>query len=411
MSAPQQEQDTVRGRVLSVADANRAVAGWIGRLGTVWVAGELSELRRSDGWGIVFMTLKDPEAGAVLQATMPRARFDALEVAPTVGSSVQALGRFDLWQKRGELRFSVLRLEPVGIGLLLQAIEELRRRLAAEGLFTPERKRPLPFLPRTVGLICGADAAARRDVVETALARHPPTTFRVVEATVQGRAATASVAAAIAQLDADPLVDVIVVARGGGSVEDLLPFSDESLCRAIAACETPVVSAIGHEQDTPLCDLVADVRAGTPSLAGKLVVPDHRATARELDALLSRATTGLRAGAERSRRLLELLESRPALADPRGWITIRREPLERLRSELRRLPALRVERETSALAGLHDRLRLLGPAATLERGYAIVQAGDGAIVRTASAVSNGQRIGVRLAAGRLAATVDEVRPA
>ncbi len=408
MSAQPDPQPATERTVLSVGDANRAVAKWVGRLGVAWVRGELSEVRRSDGWGLVFMTLKDPDEGAVLAASMTRARFDALATPPQVGSSIEALGRFELWQKRGELRFQVLRLEPVGLGLLLQRIEEVRRTLAAEGLFAAERKRPLPFLPGTIGLICGADAAARRDVVETAVGRHPPARFRILEAAVQGRNAAAAVTAALAELDADPAVDVIVIARGGGSVEDLLPFSDEGLCRAVAGCSTPVVSAIGHEQDTPLCDLAADVRAGTPSLAGKLVVPDHAATVRELDELLHRATAGLRSGAERCRQMVELLWARPALADPHAWVAARRQPVELLGDRLRRAPALRLERDRVALDRLHDRLRLLGPAATLERGYAIVQRLDGGVVRNASELAPGGRIGVRLAAGRVAATVDEV---
>jgi exodeoxyribonuclease VII large subunit len=410
MSAEPDHERAAERRVLSVADANRAVATWVGRLGVAWVRGELSELRRSDGWGLVFMTLKDPDEGAVLSAAMTRSRFDALATPPQVGSSIEALGRFDLWQKRGELRFSILRLEPVGLGLLLQRIEEVRRTLAAEGLFAAERKRRLPFLPHTVGLICGADAAARRDVVETATNRYPPARFRVLEAAVQGRAAAAAVTAALAELDADPRVDVIVVARGGGSVEDLLPFSDEGLCRAIAACGTPVVSAIGHEQDTPLCDLAADVRAGTPSLAGRLVVPDHAATVRDLDELLHRATAGLRAGAERGRRMVEVLWTRPALADPHAWVAGRRQPVELLGERLRRAPSLRLEREAVAVDRLHERLRLLGPAATLQRGYAIVQRPDGGVVRSAGEVAPGARIGVRLGVGRLAVTVDEVEP-
>jgi exodeoxyribonuclease VII large subunit len=233
-------------------------------------------------------------------------------------------------------------------------------------------------------------------------------------------------------LDAEPEVDVIVVARGGGSVEDLLPFSDELVCRAVSEARTPVVSAIGHEQDTPLVDLAADVRAGTPSLAARLIVPDYAAQAAALDALMGRATRALEGGAGRARRMLELLAARPALADPMAWIDARRGSLEASRASLARLAPGRVEREgarlqaagerltssverrlereTTAIRHAHDRLRLLGPAATLERGYAIVQAGDGAVVRDAAAVHPRDRVGVRLGRGSLRATVDEVRP-
>jgi exodeoxyribonuclease VII large subunit len=234
--------------------------------------------------------------------------------------------------------------------------------------------------------------------------------FRIVEAAVQGAGAPTAVIAALRTLDADPEVDVIVLARGGGSVEDLLPFSDERLCRAVAACATPVVSAIGHEQDTPLVDLVADVRAGTPSLAAKLVVPDHAAVVAGLDALLARAGRALDGRAVHARRHLELLAARPAFADPRTWIAVRRTALDAAGASLRRLPALRLERESTRLGNARDRLRLLGPAATLDRGYAIVQDEAGGVVREAGAVSVGGRIGVRLGAGRLGARVEEVEP-
>jgi exodeoxyribonuclease VII large subunit len=234
--------------------------------------------------------------------------------------------------------------------------------------------------------------------------------FRIVEAAVQGAGAAAAVIAALRALDADPAVDVIVLARGGGSVEDLLAFSDEGLCRAVAECRTPVVTAIGHEQDTPLVDLVADVRAGTPSLAAKLIVPDHAAVGADLDALLARAGRALDGRATHARRHLQLLVARPAFADPRSWITTRRALLDGACASLRRLPALRLERETARLGNARDRLRVLGPGATLERGYAIVQDEAGAVVRDAAAVAVGERVGVRLAAGRLGARVEEVQP-
>lgn len=231
--------------------------------------------------------------------------------------------------------------------------------------------------------------------------------FRIVEATVQGRAAPASVAAALATLDADDGVDVIVLARGGGSPEDLLPFSDEAVCRAVAACTTPVVSAIGHEQDSPLVDLVADARAGTPSLAARMVVPDHAALAASLDALLARGARALEGGAAQARRTLELLVSRPAFARPTTWIEVRRTALDAAGDRLARLPALRIERESARVSSLHDRLRVLGPAATLERGYAIVQDEAGAVVRDAGSVAIDDRLGLRLARGRLVTRVEE----
>ncbi len=394
--------------VYTVAGFNQGVADWLGRLGNVWVEGELSELKRTDRWGLVYFCLKDD--GAILQGSMQRERFDKIQPPPVAGDRVHAFGRGELWQRKGEFRFRAYAIEQFGLGQLLRRIEEVRLRLAQEGLFAAERKLPLPFLPGLVGLVCGSDAAAKRDVVETATARHPAVRFRIVEAAVQGAGAAAAVTAALRALDADPAVDVIVLARGGGSVEDLLAFSDEGLCRAVAECRTPVVSAIGHEQDMPLVDLVADVRAGTPSLAAKLIVPDHAAVGAELDALLARAGRALEGRATHARRHLQLLVARPAFADPHSWITARRARLDGASASLRRLPGLRLERETARLRNAHDRLRLLGPAATLERGYAIVQDDAGAVVRDAAGVTVGERVGVRLATGRLGARVEEVQP-
>ena len=394
--------------VYSVAGFNQGVADWLGKLGNVWIEGELSELKRTNQWGLVYFCLKDDTS--TLRASMQRDRFDRIEPTPGVGDRVHVFGRGELWPRKGEFRFRAYAIEQFGLGQLLRRIEEVRLRLAGDGLFAEERKRPLPFLPRVVGLVCGSDAAAKRDVVETAEKRYPGVRFRIVEAAVQGAGAAAGVAAALRTLDADPLVDVIVLARGGGSVEDLLPFSDEGLCRAVAECTTPVVTAIGHEQDTPLIDLVADVRAGTPSLAAKLVVPDHAAVCADLDRLAARAGRALEGRAATARRHLQLLVARPAFADPRSWITTRRTLLDGAAASLRRLPALRLEREAGRLLNARDRLRVLGPGATLERGYAIVQDDAGAVVRAAGAVAVGQRVGVRLASGRLAARVEEVQP-
>jgi exodeoxyribonuclease VII large subunit len=397
-------------RVYSVADFNRGVAGWIGRLPPVWVEGELAELRRSGNWATVFLVLKDTSTGAVLPACMPRHAFDRLATKPARGEQVQAHGSPELFAARGEFRLRVTAIEPVGIGALLRRVEEVRRRLAADGLFAAERKRPLPFLPRTIGLVCGSDAAAKQDVIETASGRYPPARFVVLEVPVQGPSAAPGILHALRRLDANPAVDVIVLARGGGSVEDLLPFSDERVCRAVAACATPVVSAIGHEGDTPLVDLAADVRAGTPSLAAKLVVPDHAAVVHGLDLLLERAARALENGAGRARRELDALAARPAFASPRSWFDVRRAQLRALRGELDRLPRLRLERERTRLDGACDRLRLLGPAATLERGYAIVQDAGGTVVREGGDVAPGDPLRVTLARGRLAARVEAVEP-
>ncbi len=394
--------------VYTVSGFNLGIYGYIRRLPAVWIEGEIAELKRNPNWGFVYLVLKDPEDGAMLSASMPRKRFDALAAVPAVGERVHVLGRAEYIQKKGELRLTVIDLQQVGLGMLLRQIEELRQKLAAEGLFAPERKRPLPRIPRMIGLVCGSDAAAKRDVINTASVRYPPASFRITETIVQGAGAAVRICTALAEFDADPDIDVIVIARGGGSVEDLLPFSSEQVCRAVAACRTPVVSAVGHEQDHTLIDLVADVRAGTPSLAGSLIVPDHRAESAALDALMARATRALQGGCERSRKLLELLVTRPAFSDPSSWISTRRLLVDQHAEFVRRNAGDRIAREATALGHAHDRLRLLGPAATLDRGYAVVQDASGAVVSDAGAVVVDAPVAVRLARGRLKATVTEV---
>jgi len=396
--------------VYSVAGFNHGVGGWLQRLPEVWVEGEIAELKHQARWSYAYFTLKDPGDGSSLQALIPRARLDAITPPLAPGDRVHVHGRAEMYAKKGELRLRVTAIEQLGLGLVLRQLEQLKQRLGAEGLFDAERKRPLPFLPRVIGLICGSDAAAKRDVVETAAGRYPPARFRVLEAAVQGAGAVPQLLAALERLDRDPEVDVIVLARGGGSFEDLLPFSDERLVRAVVRCSTPVVSAIGHEQDTPIVDHAADLRAGTPSLAAKLIVPDHAAVVSELDALAGRASRALEARAHRCREALGLLVARPAFADPRSWITTRRDSLLRVRDGLDRWPAARLDRERTRIGHAHDRLRLLGPAATLDRGYAIVQDGEGAVISDVAGVVAGDRLAVRLARGRIAARVEETAP-
>ena len=303
MSAKPQPVQYGDRQVYSVAGFNLGVGGWLQRLPEVWVDGEVAEMKQQSGWTYAYLTLKDPGDGSSLQALVARSRLEAIQPPLRPGDRVHARGRAELYAKRGELRLRVSAIEPFGLGLVLRQIEELKRRLADEGLFAQERKLPLPLLPRVVGVICGRDAAAKRDVIETAGVRYPPARFRVEEAAVQGPGAVPQILAALERLARDDEVDVIVLARGGGSFEDLLPFSDERLVRAVALCRTPVVSAIGHEQDTPIVDHVADVRAGTPSLAARLVVPDYAAITADLDDLDRRAAGVAAAGARRSRPL------------------------------------------------------------------------------------------------------------
>ncbi len=260
-------------KVYSVRAFNSGIATWLNRLPTLWIEGEVTELRRQQRWASVFFTLKDPENGACLPAQMPRGQFDALELDLRDGERVHVFGRAELYEQRGELKLKVLTIERFGLGAHLAALERLKRTLAAEGLFAAERKKPLPRFPRLIGLVTGNDAAAKKDVLTHIVQRFPPANVLVAETYVQGPRAPASIATAIADL-CKRGADVIVLARGGGSFEDLLPFSDERVVRAVAACTVPVVSAVGHEQDTPLCDLAADVRASTPTAAARLVVPD-----------------------------------------------------------------------------------------------------------------------------------------
>jgi exodeoxyribonuclease VII large subunit len=381
-------ESTVYGdrKVFSVSAFNRGIAVWLRRLPAVWVEGELTELRRNEAWANVFFTLKDPQTGACLAVTMQRRRFDALELELDEGEKIHVQGRGELYEEKGELFFRALTIERLGLGAHLAALDQLKRRLAEEGLFAAARKRQLPAFPRAVGLLTGADAAARGDIVTAISTRFPPAHVVVFETRVQGSGAPGAIVNALRTLAGHPLVDVIVLARGGGSFEDLLPFSDERVVRAVATCAVPVVSAVGHEQDTPLCDLAADVRASTPTAAARLVVPD-------LDELL--------AGLARSREHLDRGVRRLAERD--------RDRLERAAQRLRSAPRLIVERRRAAVSAAGGRLRALAPQATLERGYAIVRAG-GAVLRDASTTTAGSRLEVELARGSLAASVVETRP-
>ena len=373
-------------KVFSVSAFNQGIGIYLGRLPSVWVEGEVTELRRNEAWAFVFFTLKDPASGACLRATMPRRRFDQLELGLADGERVLVEGKAEIYESKGELSFRALTIERIGLGDHLAAIERLRRLLAAEGLFATERKRPLPRFPRAVGVVTGADAAARGDVVTGIRSRFPAAHIVVAETRVQGVGAGRRIAAALSRVAAHRAVDVVIVARGGGSFEDLLPFSDEAVVRAFAACPVPVVSAVGHEQDTPLCDLAADVRASTPTAAARLVVPD-----------LGELQVGLT-------RLRDLLDGcvRRALARDR-------ERLERDGARLRAAPLLLLERRRVALDNAAARLQALSPRATLARGYAVVRAG-GSALREATAVAPGAPLEIELATGGLAATVTEVRP-
>ncbi|MCG5216771.1 exodeoxyribonuclease VII large subunit [Streptosporangium sp. KLBMP 9127] len=392
-------QKTSPEQPLPIRTVLQMVAGWIGKLGTIWVEGQITELTARGG--TVFMTLRDPVANVSGRVTCPRGVYEATVPRPADGARVVVHVKPDFWINKGSFAFTALEIRPVGVGELLARLERLRQVLAAEGVFGADRKRRLPFLPGTIGLICGRDSAAERDVLENSRRRWPAVRFKVEAVAVQGPYAVTEVTEALNKLDADRDVDVIVVARGGGSLEDLLPFSDESLVRAVAACRTPVVSAIGHEQDTPLLDLVADVRASTPTDAAKKVVPDVGEQLTLVRQLRDRGRRTVRGWLDRELAWVAATRSRPSLADPVREIERRAEQVDQFRERARRCLGGSLDRAEDSLEHLRARLVSLSPAATLERGYAIVQHPQGDVVRQAAAVSPGDELTIRFADDRI----------
>jgi exodeoxyribonuclease VII large subunit len=391
--------------VYSVASFNRGVAQWLTKLPTLWVEGEVTELKRHDRWATVFFTLKDPGDGSCVGVTMARRRFDALRLDLADGERVHVFGRPELFEQRGDYRMRALTIERLGVGAHLAALERLKTKLAAEGLFAADRKRLLPLLPRRIGLVTGSDAAAKRDVITTIQGRFPGANVLVAETYVQGPRAAAGVIDALGALCAQPHLDVIVLARGGGSFEDLLPFSDERLVRAVAACPVPIVSAVGHEQDTPLCDLAADVRASTPTAAGKLVVPELSQLSGKLDRLCEALARSVRRTLERDAQALERSAERIRAA-PHLTLERQGQRVERAHERLRQAPALAVERKRAALESTAGRLRVLSPLKTLQRGYAIVRT-ESKVVTARADVSPGTHVQVRVADGSFGAVVEE----
>jgi exodeoxyribonuclease VII large subunit len=379
------------------------VASWIEKLGIVWVEGQLTEIR---GRGATtYMVLRDPAADMSVRVTCSSELVRNAPVALSEGTQVVVCGKPQFDPRRGSFSLRLSQIRAVGLGELLARIERLRRLLEAEGLFDPRLKRPLPFLPNQVGLITGRGGAAEHDVTTVAAGRWPAVRFAIRNTAVQGVNAVGQIVEALRELDANPDVDVIVIARGGGSVEDLLPFSDETLCRAIAACRTPVVSAVGHEPDNPLCDLVADVRAATPTDAAKKVVPDTAAESARIADLRHRSARALRNWVGREQHTLAALRSRPALAEPIRMITDRIVETERARAAARRDITRLVVAESERVGHLGARLTTLGPAATLARGYAVVQAVDGsaAVLRSVADAPAGTALRIRLSEGAVGA--------
>ncbi|MGH3414810.1 MAG: exodeoxyribonuclease VII large subunit [Marmoricola sp.] len=391
-----------------VRQVAQAIGGWIDRLGTIWVEGQLTQVSRREGMNTVFMTLRDRLADISVTLTSPRAVVDALPAPLVDGARVVVYAKPSYYPNRGTLSLQVREIRMVGEGELLARLERRRRLLAAEGLFAAELKRTLPFLPGAVGLVTAQGSAAERDVLQNATRRWPGVRFVVRYAAMQGVRCASEVMDALGVLDRDPDVDVVVVARGGGSVEDLLPFSDESLVRHVAGLTTPVVSAIGHEPDSPILDLVADVRASTPTDAAKLVVPDVAEEAQRVLQARERARYAVRALVEREQRALDQLRSRPCLADPRTGLAERGGEIGQLRDRARRCLGLRLDRAEADLGHRLARVRALSPLATLRRGYAVLTDADGHALSSVADVAVAQDLLVRLADGRLGVTTDTV---
>jgi exodeoxyribonuclease VII large subunit len=388
-----------------------ALAGWIDRLGAVWVEGQVTQISRRPGLATVFMTLRDSVADISVPVTCSRVLFDGLPTPVTEGASVVIHARPSYYANRGSLSLNAREIRMVGLGELLARLERRRQLLAAEGLFAQERKRRLPAVPRRVGLVTAPSSAAERDVLENATRRWPAVVFTTAYAAMQGQRSAEEVIEAVRRLDADPEVDVIVVARGGGSVEDLLPFSDEGLIRVVAAARTPVVSAIGHEPDSPLLDLVADVRASTPTDAAKLIVPDMAQERMMVDRARDALRRAARQRLDREQSQLDALRSRPALAHPGTLIDARLDELDDWRSRIRRQLEWQLDRAADDLDHRRARVRALSPLATLRRGYAVLQDADGHVVTSVGDVSPDAALSVRVADGRIhvtATTTEEI---
>lgn len=395
---PARASQTSRERPWPVRLLSHNMVKYISQAPQVWVEGEIAQLTIRSGRSMVFLTLRDSSANVSLQVTAFQSAFAAMGRPPREGDRVVVHGRFELYAVRGSLSFRVDEVHPVGIGELLARLERIRKILAAEGLTAPERKKPLPFLPHQVGLITGRASAAEQDVLTNARNRWPSVQFRIINTPVQGATAVPKIIAALADLDADSDIDVIVLARGGGSVEDLLPFSDEELCRAVADCHTPVVSAIGHEPDHPIVDDVADVRCSTPTDAGKRVVPDMAAELHGIDIARQRARRALIGWVNTEIAQLARLTSTPLLRDPTAALTTRGEGIAQLAARSTTALRTQFDTETAITQQRQAQLAVLGPAATLARGYAVVQAG-GQVVRSAASAPEGTSLRIRLADG------------
>ena len=385
---------------------SEAIRDWIGKLGPVWVEGELSQVDDRKGSSMIFMRLRDTSSDISISLSCHRSVYQSVAPLPQ-NARIKVFSKVNFYTGNGSLSLNAREIHHVGLGELLARLEMLKKVLAAEGLFAASRKKSLPFLPRKVGLICGRNSAAEKDVVENARRRWPAVQFEIREVAVQGSSAVIEVSGALKELESIEEVDVIIITRGGGSLEDLLPFSDEGLVRLVAACKKPIVSAIGHEQDTPLLDLVADLRASTPTDAAKRVVPDINEEFALLSDLSKRLHRGIKVRFDQEVRLIENLASRPIMKDAMLLVTPEIESLGRDRKAMSRSLQHRLTLSERELKGAESQLRALSPYAVLERGYSVAHRADGKILRDASELRVGDLVTVRFARGAAKATVTE----
>jgi exodeoxyribonuclease VII large subunit len=386
-----------------VRAVTEAIKEYLDRLGPIWIEGEIAELNERSG-GMAFLRLRDSSVDMSLSVMCHKSVLASVAPLPA-NARVVLYAKGSWYTKNGSYTLSAREIRQVGVGELLARLEALKTLLAAEGLFDSENKVSLPLLPRKIGLICGRNTDAERDVVENAKRRWPAVQFEIREVTVQGAAAVSEVSAALAELEALADVDVIIITRGGGSFEDLLPFSDEGLVRLAAQCSTPIVSAIGHEKDSPLLDLVADFRASTPTDAAKRVVPDINEEIDLIGKLRDRASRFMRNMIELESSKIANLGARPVLRDPAVMITSRLEIITGLRDRSIRSFQGRLAIAQEELQQVTARVRALSPQATLDRGYAVVQIADGSIARDSAALKDGEKLRIRLAQGETSAMV------
>ena len=390
---------------IQVKDASRALSEIISSMPSVWIEGQITSIKIRPGSDWVFVDLRDVSAEATLNVVFNRSVLDDAPSEIESGQRVLVHGKPEFWMNRGSLVFRARRIQPVGLGELLIALENLKQQLLKEGLFAPEKKKPIPFLPKKIGLICGRASAAMKDVMENTKLRWPGIKFDVHEVAVQGVKSSSEVRAALAQLNAENEVEVIVITRGGGSFEDLLPFSDEMLLRAVAASNIPVISAIGHEQDNPLLDYVADLRASTPTDAASKLVPDLEDEIELIDDWVFRMREIIANRIEKEQISLERLLEKSALDSPKEFIQSHRDVIIELKTNLRNLISTKIYSEQTWFKPRLAQLRTLSPLSTLARGFAIVQKNDGKLVRKESDVKPGDLLKIRLEKDSLQAEV------